>query len=113
MQEQGIKQGIETISLNIEGMNSSHEVSLIKKKLDSLAGIESYDVDTVSKQINVFYDPAQVTVQDIIRSIPETGMNASLVQGRLMVPSHQSVSRVTSSFTKYLSLGERPVNFPV
>ena len=73
---------METIGLNIEGMNSSHEVSLIKKKLDSLAGIESYDVDTVSKQINVFYDPAQVTVQDIIRSIPETGMNASLVQVR-------------------------------
>src|SRR5574344_1861704 len=35
------------------------------------------------------------------------------VVGRLIVPSHQSVFSVEASFTKNLSLGERPVNFPV
>lgn len=82
MQEQENKRHTEAITLNIDGMDSSNEVSLIDKKLGSLAGVESYDVDTISKQVRVFYDPAQVTVQDIIRSIPETGMNASLVQTR-------------------------------
>lgn len=70
----------ETIAIYIEGMDCACEANLIEKKLGSLAGVENYDVNTVSKQVRVFYDPSQVTVQDIIRSIPETGMNASLVQ---------------------------------
>lgn len=82
MQEQKNQQDAETITLNIDGMDGSNEASLIEKKLGSLAGVESYDVNIVSKHVRVFYDPAQVTVQDIIRSIPETGMNASLVQAR-------------------------------
>lgn len=82
MQEQENKRVTETITLNIEGMDSSREASLIEKRLGSLAGIVNYDVNTNSKQVRVFYDPSRVTVQDIIRSIPETGMNASLVQTR-------------------------------
>lgn len=82
MQKQENQRNTETITLNIEGMSCSCEASLIEKKLGSLAGVESYDVNTVSQQVRVFYDPARVTVQDIIRSIPETGMNASLVQTR-------------------------------
>src|ERR1035437_5543206 len=35
------------------------------------------------------------------------------VVGRLIVPSHHKCSSVTASFTKNLSLGERPVNLPV
>ena len=80
MQEQENQRGTETITLYIEGMDCSCEASLIEKKLGSLAGVESYDVNTVSKQVRVFFDPSQITVQDIIRSIPETGMNASLVR---------------------------------
>ncbi len=82
MQKQENQRDTKTITLNIEGMSCSCEASLIEKKLGSLAGVESYDVNTVSQQVRVFYDPAQVTVQDIIRSIPETGMNASLMQTR-------------------------------
>lgn len=60
MQEQEKKQGIETITLNIEGMNSSPAVSLIEKKLGSLAGIDSYDVNAESKQVRVSYDSSQL-----------------------------------------------------
>ncbi|TJX13707.1 cation-translocating P-type ATPase [Tissierella creatinini] len=74
-------QGVpEIITINIEGMDSPSKENLIKKKLGSLAGVENFDINTVSKQVRIFYNPSQVTVQDIIRSIPETGMNASLVQ---------------------------------
>ena len=82
MLEQENQRGTETTTLYIEGMDCSCEASLIEKKLGSLAGVESYDINTVSKQVRIFYDPSKVTVQDIIRSIPETGMNASLVQTR-------------------------------
>lgn len=82
MQEQERKQGTETITLNIEGMESSRAVSQIEKKLASLAGVGSYEVNAKAKQASVSFDPSRLTVQDIIRSIPETGMNASLVQAR-------------------------------
>ena len=80
MIEQKNQRVTETITIYIEGMDCSCQASLIEKKLSALAGVESYDVNTVSKQVRIFYDPSQVTIQDIIRSIPETGMNASLVR---------------------------------
>jgi Cd2+/Zn2+-exporting ATPase len=65
------------ITLQIEGMDCSCEANLIEKKLGSLAGVESYDVNAVSSQARVTYDQSSVAVEDIIRSIAETGMNAS------------------------------------
>ena len=51
-----------------------------RKKLGALEGVKSYDVNTVSRQVRVTYDSSRVTVQDIIRSVSETGLNASLVK---------------------------------
>lgn len=76
------KQVTEAVILNIEGMSSSREEGMINRKLSSLAGIRSFDINTKSKQVQILYDPSQATVQDIIRSIPETGMNASVAQTR-------------------------------
>ena len=78
MSENG--QHTETATLQIAGMSCSCEAELIQKKLSSLAGVKTCDVNAVSKQVRVPYDPAIVTVQDIIKSVSETGMNASLVQ---------------------------------
>lgn len=74
------EKGIETVTLQIGGMNCSCEGSLIEKKMDSLVGIKSYDINAISKQIRISYDPSYVTILDIIRSVSETGMNASLVK---------------------------------
>lgn len=76
------KQFTEAVTLNIEGMSSSREEGMILRKLNSLAGIRSFDINTKSKQVQILYDPSQATVQDIIRSIPETGMNASVAQAK-------------------------------
>jgi Cd2+/Zn2+-exporting ATPase len=78
MSENG--QHTETATLQIAGMSCSCEAELIQKKLTSLAGVKTCDVNTVSKQVRVPYDPAIVTVQDILKSVSETGMNASLVR---------------------------------
>jgi len=74
------EKGIETVTLQIGGMNCSCEGSLIEKKMGSLVGVKSYDINAVSKQVRISYDPSYVTIQDIIRSVSETGMNASLVK---------------------------------
>jgi Cd2+/Zn2+-exporting ATPase len=53
---------------------------LVEKKVRSLAGIAAADADGISQQLKVSYDPALTNVQDIIRSVAETGVNAALVK---------------------------------
>lgn len=72
----------ETIRLNIEGLDQPGNVHLIEKKMNSLAGVESFEIGTKSKTIEVSFDPSRTSAQDIIRSVSETGMNCILVKGR-------------------------------
>ncbi|NLE10064.1 MAG: cation-translocating P-type ATPase [Actinobacteria bacterium] len=72
--------GLQTVVLQMEGLSCSCEAQLVEKKVRSLAGIGSADADGISQQLKVSYDPALTNVQDIIRSVAETGVNASLVK---------------------------------
>jgi len=74
--------GIETITLRMEGLDSSCNVDLIEKKLRSLAGVEDFEISLDSKEVSVSYDSARTSVQDIIRSVSETGMNCYQVKDR-------------------------------
>ncbi|MEM4722113.1 MAG: heavy metal translocating P-type ATPase [Candidatus Methanomethylicaceae archaeon] len=71
-----------TITLNVEGMDCADEQKVIEKKMMALKGIRRFDVYLMSQQLKVSYDPAFVSVQDIIKSIAETGMKASLVRDK-------------------------------
>jgi len=69
--------------LHIEGMDCEDETSLIEKKMKSLKGLESFQVDLMSQTVRVHYDPALLSVQEIIKSIAETGMKARLERERV------------------------------
>ncbi len=71
-----------SVLLHVEGMDCSAESEIITRKLKSTAGISDFKVSLMSEQIEVSYDPARVSVQDIIKSIAETGMKAFLERGR-------------------------------
>jgi len=71
-----------TITLNVEGMDCADEQEIIEKKMGALKGIRRFDVYLMSQQLKVSYDPAFVSVQDIIKSIAETGMKASLARDK-------------------------------
>jgi len=71
------------VVLHIEGMDCEDEVSLIGKKMKSLKGLESFRVDLMSQTLRVQYDPALLSVQEIIKSIAETGMKARLERERV------------------------------
>ena len=71
-----------TITLNVEGMDCADEQEVIEKKMGALKGIRRFDVYLMTRQLKVFYDPAIVSVQDIIKSIAETGMKASLARDK-------------------------------
>ncbi|MGC8491548.1 MAG: heavy metal translocating P-type ATPase [Syntrophobacteraceae bacterium] len=72
-----VEQG-ETIIFQIEGMECGCEAALIDRKLKALTGIRSHQINPVTHQLRVTYDPESSTIQDIVRSVSETGMRASL-----------------------------------
>jgi len=76
--------GLQTVTLQMDGLSCSCEAQLAEKKVRSLAGIGSVDADGISQQLKVSYDPSRTNIQDIIRSVAETGVNASLVKNHKM-----------------------------
>jgi len=78
-EEEKIKKAV----LHIEGMDCEDETSLIEKKMRSLKGLKSFQVDLMSQTLRVQYDPHLLSVQEIIKSIAETGMKARLERERV------------------------------
>ncbi|MBU4193403.1 MAG: heavy metal translocating P-type ATPase, partial [Actinobacteria bacterium] len=70
-----------SVLLRVEGMDCADESEIITRKLKSTAGIIDFKVNLMSEQVEVSYDPSRVSVQDLIKSIAETGMKASLERG--------------------------------
>lgn len=72
------KESRKSILLNIEGMCCPDEAELLEKKLKGLNGIRDFDINITSQKVRVEYDPALVSIQEVIKSIAETGMKACL-----------------------------------
>ncbi len=85
--------------LHIEGMDCEDEVSLIEKKMKSLKGLESFQVDLMSQTLRAQYDPGFLSVQEIIKSIAETGMKARLEREKVKEKAWWRDLRILSLFT--------------
>jgi Zn2+/Cd2+-exporting ATPase len=70
---------METAKIQVEGMNSQTE-TLVKQKLGALAGVANFEID--ESQVQITYDPSIVTIQDVLRSISETGLTASIIKSK-------------------------------
>src|SRR5574341_1823657 len=66
----------------IEGMDCADESEIIEKKMKSLTGVMSFDINLMTQQIKVSYNPSFISVQDMVKAIAETGMRASLVRAK-------------------------------
>ncbi|RPJ84970.1 MAG: heavy metal translocating P-type ATPase, partial [Acidobacteria bacterium] len=73
-------QAKETVTLQIQGMDCTSNADLLARKLKALAGVQEIEITPVTGQARVSYDPAVVSVQEIIRTVAETGMTASQVR---------------------------------
>jgi Cd2+/Zn2+-exporting ATPase len=73
---------LETAKIRIEGMESQEEIQLIKQKINALSGISDLNIDASTHQLDFSYDPSTVNIQDVIRSISETGMKASVIRSK-------------------------------
>jgi len=63
--------------LRIEGMDCEDEVYLLARKMKSLKGLESFRVNLMSQSLQVRYDPAFLSIQEIIKSM-QPGMTIQL-----------------------------------
>ncbi len=70
------------VTLYVEGMDCADEAALLERKLKSLEGIRSYQVNLVNQSLTLIYEPTLISVQDIIRAIAETGMKTRLKRPR-------------------------------
>lgn len=73
---------IKPVILYIKDMCCADESELIAKKIKSLSGIEGFDINLMTQQVKLSYDPAFISVQDMIKAVAETGMKASLARDK-------------------------------
>jgi copper chaperone CopZ len=52
---------------------------VVKKALDGLEGVNEATVSFKEKRADVLYDPAQVTVEDMVKAIRRVGFRARLI----------------------------------
>jgi len=71
---------LKVVTLSIEGMDCADEQEIIAKKMKALPGIKDFETYLVTQQLKISYNPALVSVQDIIKAVAETGMKASLAK---------------------------------
>jgi Cd2+/Zn2+-exporting ATPase len=94
---------LKVVTLSIEGMDCADEQEIITKKMKALPGIKDFETYLVTQQLKVSYNPALVSVQDIIKAVAETGMKASLakeeqVKGKIWYKEKQILLLFTCGF---------------
>ena len=80
MDKNDLEPAIETVTLQIGGMDCTCNADLLARKLDALTGIRSHEITPVTGQARVSYDPEVISVQEIIRTVAEAGMTASQIR---------------------------------
>ena len=88
-----------SVVLRIEGMDCEDEVSLVERKMKSLKGLESFQINLISQSLRVQYDPAFLSVQEIIKSVAETGLKARLDRERVKGKAWWKDLRILSLLT--------------
>jgi Cd2+/Zn2+-exporting ATPase len=78
--EEGSEKGLSNIRIRIEGMDCADDAELVDRRLLSLKGVKGVRLSVESENAEVTFDPAEVTYQDVLRSLAGLGMKASLAK---------------------------------
>ena len=79
----GNAQGDQFVMIKIEGMHCHRCEQAIKKALGDVPGVHEVEVDFLSGQASILYDPNQVKIRQLIDSLGETGYRTTgFTQGR-------------------------------
>src|SRR5512144_2289866 len=72
---------LEIVSFPVEGMTCASCVNRITRFLDKVEGVEEAHVNLASESATVRFDPAHVTVNDLVAAVDAAGYVARLEQG--------------------------------
>jgi len=72
---------IETLTLPVEGMTCASCVARVEKALAGVPGVSGASVNLATEQATVRFDPAHVSVQDLVRAVEESGYTLQVAQG--------------------------------
>ena len=70
-----------TVALTVEGMTRGSRPIAVKKALEGLKGVRRAEVSFRKKEARVTFDPAQVTVEQLIEAVNRAGFRAALKAG--------------------------------
>lgn len=65
------------VSLTVKGMSCSHCVNTIETHVGKLNGVSSVKVDLGEGKVDVNFNPDQVTVKQIIKTIEDQGYDVA------------------------------------
>ena len=82
-------QGDQFVMIKIEGMHCHRCEQSIKKALQGNPGVHEVEVDFLSGQASVLFDPGQVKIRQLVDSVAEAGYRATgFTQGRADPAAH-------------------------
>ena len=85
----GTGQGDQFVMIKIEGMHCHRCEQSIKKALGDVPGVHEVEVDFLSGQASVLYDPKQVKIRQLVDSVADAGYRATgFTQGRADPAAH-------------------------
>ena len=64
---------METVLLNVQGMSCGKCVKAVEDSVGTLAGVSNVTVDLQAATVEVAFDEAQITVNDIKETIDDQG----------------------------------------
>ena len=71
---------METATFKLEGMGCACEAKIIEKRIKSLKGVITYDINPISNWIKISFEPSLVSTEDIKKAISKSGITASLMK---------------------------------
>jgi len=82
-------QGDQFVMIKIEGMHCHRCEQSIKKALQGNPGVHEVEVDFLSGQASILYDPNQVKIRQLVDTVAEAGYRATgFTQGRADPAAH-------------------------
>jgi Cd2+/Zn2+-exporting ATPase len=78
--EEGAEKGLGSINIRIEGMDCADDGELVGRRLLSLNGVKDVRLSMEKEDVEVTFDPAEITYQDILRSLAGLGMKAYIAK---------------------------------
>lgn len=68
------------VTFKLQGLGCACEAKIVEKRLKSLKGVKTYNINPISNWLKVSFDSSLVTTDDIKKTIAKCGVTASPIK---------------------------------